>query len=118
MSELGKDSSSRYRTSRAELWDEDEIDSGKGLALLSYLPGLCFIGLLQGPENRFIYHHARQGFLLFLIEIAALLFRWNLVWDALLVICAGLALFGMINAFSGRSFHIPILSDWFGGLRG
>jgi len=108
----------RNRFFTSEVWDEEEVETGRGLALLSYLPGFCFIGLLQSHENRFVYHHAKQGFLLLIIEIAALLFRWNLLWDAVLLICAGLALMGMLNAFSGRSFRIPFLSDWFGGLRG
>ncbi len=102
----------------SDLWDEEEIETGRGLALISYIPGFCFIGLLQGHDNRFVFHHAKQGLILFVLELAALLFRWNLLWDALLVICAGLALLGMLNAFSGRSFRIPFLSDWFGGLRG
>ncbi len=50
---------------------EQEIASGRLLAAVAYLPGLCFIGLLGAPENRFVGFHARQGLLLLLVEIAA-----------------------------------------------
>lgn len=111
----------RYKSTSAtpaEPYEEEEIEAGKGLALISYLPGLCLIGLLSGQQNRYVFHHAKQGFLLFLLEIAALLFRWNLIWDALLIVCAVLAVMGMVRAFSGRPFRVPFLSDWFIGLRG
>ncbi|MCX7835306.1 MAG: hypothetical protein N2450_04455 [bacterium] len=101
-----------------KIWSEEEIESGKGLALLSYIPGLCFFVFIHSTGNRYIQHHAKQGLILFVIEVLAILFRWNIIWDALLVICVGFALLGMARAFSGRSFKIPIVSDFFTGLRG
>ena len=114
------DESQRTKTKSAPhvAWTEDEIETGRGLALLSYLPGLCFLGLIQGSENRFIAHHARQGFILFVLELAALIFRWNLLWDALIIFCIILGLIGMAYAFTGRSFRVPFIADWFGGIRG
>lgn len=100
------------------IWTEDEIETGRGLALLSYIPGLCFIALLHSSGNRYIKHHAKQGLILFFVEIGALLLRWNVIWNALLIICIGFAILGMAKAFSGRSFKIPILSDLFTGFRG
>lgn len=108
---------SKQRVSE-KIWTEDEIETGKGIALLSYIPILCFVAFLHSTNNRYIQHHAKQGLLLLMVEILALLFRWNIIWDALLIVCIGLALVGMVRAFSGRSFKIPILSDFISGLRG
>ena len=49
---------------------DDEIARGRLLASVAYLPGLCFIGLLGAPDNRYVGFHARQGFLLLLVEVA------------------------------------------------
>lgn len=48
---------------------ETEIGTGRLLAAVAYLPGLCVVGLLAAPRNRFVAFHGRQGLLLFLCEI-------------------------------------------------
>jgi uncharacterized membrane protein len=49
----------------------EEIEKGRLLAAVAYLPGLCFIGLFGAPENRYVRFHARQGLLLFFAEVIA-----------------------------------------------
>lgn len=73
----------------------EEIQSGRLLASVAYLPALCFVGLLGAPENRYVGFHARQGFLLFLLEVVA---------------CIALAIF---DASLGR---IPVLGFLIGAL--
>ena len=98
------------------------------LAAVAYLPGLCFIGLLGAPENAFIGFHARQGFLLFLLEVLLMLFFWIydgtlgripyvgplvgylikfVVWTAALLLTA----FGAAKAANGEVARIPYLGD-------
>jgi len=67
---------------------ESDVANGRVLAAVAYLPGLCFLSLFAAPENRYVGFHARQGFLLFLVEV--------IVWVA----------FGIYDASLGR---IPIL---------
>jgi len=55
----------------SETIPREEIESGRVLAAVAYLPALCFIGLIGAPENRYVGFHARQGFLLFLLEVVA-----------------------------------------------
>ena len=57
-----------------EAISSEEIERGRLLAAVAYLPGLCFIGLIGAPENRYVGFHARQGFLLFALEIAIAVF--------------------------------------------
>jgi uncharacterized membrane protein len=54
----------------------EDIERGRLLAAVAYLPGLCFLGLLGAPENAFIGFHARQGFLLFALEAVLWVFLW------------------------------------------
>jgi uncharacterized membrane protein len=106
----------------------EEIANGRLLAAVSYLPGLCFVGLLALPENRYVGFHARQGFILFLIEIftwiALLLFDASIgripyvglvlgallqfaVWMALLLVTA----YGVAKGASGEMARMPFLAE-------
>ena len=58
----------------------EDVERGRLLAAVAYLPGLCFLGLLGAPENAFIGFHARQGFLLFLMESGLAVFFWIYDW--------------------------------------
>lgn len=44
------------------------------LALMSYVPFLCLVPLFTEREDDFVHFHAKQGFLIFVIEILGLLF--------------------------------------------
>jgi uncharacterized membrane protein len=106
----------------------EEIASGRLLAAVAYLPGLCFIGLLGVPENRYVGFHARQGFILLLLEIvvgiAFLIFDASLgqipyvgivlggilkfmVWMALLVI----TVYGVAKGASGEVARMPFVAE-------
>ena len=78
-----------------EAISSEEIERGRLLAAVAYLPGLCFIGLIGAPDNRYVGFHARQGFLLFLLEVIA---------------CVALAIY---DASLGR---IPLLGFLIGAL--
>ena len=108
--------------------DPEQLERGRLLAAVSYLPGLCFLGLLGAPENAFIGFHARQGFLLFLVEIVLTVFFWIYdgtlgriwligpvvgylvkfpVWTAVLLV----TVFGVVRAANGEVARIPYLGD-------
>lgn len=114
--------------SRYDSISPEDVERGRVLAAVAYLPGLCFIGLLGAPENAFIGFHARQGFLLFLLEILLMLFFWIydgtlgripyvgplvgylikfVVWTAVLLLTA----FGAAKAANGEVARIPYLGD-------
>lgn len=112
---------------------EQEIASGRLLAAVAYLPGLCFIGLLGAPENRFVGFHARQGLLLLLVEIAAWIavaiydgslgripvlgFLIGAVLRFLLGFAfLGATIYGVIKGGSGEMGRMPYLGDAVGKL--
>jgi uncharacterized membrane protein len=107
---------------------EREIVSGRALAAVAYLPGLCFIGLLDAPRNRFVRFHARQGLILLGVEVTA--------WIALAIIESSVGripvlgivasaslrlvlgflfltatLYGVIKGASGEMVRVPFLGD-------
>jgi uncharacterized membrane protein len=107
----------------------EDVERGRVLAAVAYLPGLCFLGLLGAPENAFIGFHARQGFLLLAVEVALVVFfsiydgtlgripylgplvGWIvkfLVWTAALLVTA----FAVAKAANGETTRLPYLGDY------
>jgi uncharacterized membrane protein len=106
----------------------EDVQRGKLLAAVAYLPGLCFLGLLGAPDNAYIGFHSRQGFLLFVVEVTLAIFfsiyDWTLgqipyvgpilgsivkflVWTSMLLI----TVFAVAKAASGEMTRLPYLGD-------
>jgi len=91
--------------------DADDVEEGRGLAILAYVPFLCFIPLIQGKKtNRFAYEHGKQGVVLFFFEIIALL--GALFWKVALFLAAVVAIAGIVFVIRGKVWSIP----WIGPL--
>ncbi len=106
----------------------EDVERGRILGAVAYLPGLCLLGLLGAPDNHFIGFHARQGFLLLLLEIVIWIFLG--IYDGTLgripflgplvglivkfVLWVGILLmtvFGVTKAANGEIARIPYLGD-------
>jgi len=108
-SRFGKEGGTLFAS--CESFDRDEIEEGRGLALLAYVPFFCFIPFIQGRSaNRFAYEHGKQGVLLFIFEIIALLGAF--FWKAALFLAAVVAIVGMVYVIDGKLWRIP----WIGPL--
>lgn len=94
---------------------ELRTDEGRLAAIMSYIPLLCFIPLLSMKENREARFHARQGLVLFVIELVAVLFLLpgvsSLVFRVILIGAAGLAIAGIYFALQGKNYKLPIVGD-------
>ena len=90
-------------------------DEGRMAAIMAYIPLLCFIPLLSMKENKEARFHARQGVLLFLIELVAVLFLIDaisdLVFKGILICAVALSVAGIVFAIQGRNYRLPIISD-------
>lgn len=106
----------------------EEVDRGRLLGAVAYLPGLCFIGLLGMPENPFVAFHARQGFLLLCVEAIVWIALWiydaslgripvaGFLVGAVLHFACGIALlaatvYGVVKAAVGEMARIPVLGE-------
>lgn len=95
-----------------------EFDKDRGLiaAILSYIPFLCLIPLLQMRDNETARFHSRQGFILFLIELLALLFlipgMSGLFWKAIIIFALGASVAGIIFGIQGKQYRLPIIGDF------
>lgn len=115
-------------SARYDSVSEREITTGRALAAVAYLPGLCFIGLVEAPRNRFVRFHAQQGMVLFALEIVGAvsiaIVDASLGSIPVLGLIAGASLrlilgflflavtvYGVLKGASGEMIRIPVLAD-------
>lgn len=113
---------------RLEDATREEIEDGRILAAVAYLPALCFVGFAAAPTNRYVQFHARQGLILFGVEVAAWIALWildasvgripflGLLVTAIARLAVGLTLlavtvYGVAKGASGSFARIPFLGD-------
>ncbi len=92
-----------------------EVEEGKAGAILGYIPFLCFIPLVMMRDNKFAVKHGKMGLILFLIEIVAVVFLFpgisDFFWRLILILCAIIAIVGIIHSLQGKEFRLPYVSD-------
>jgi uncharacterized membrane protein len=95
--------------------EQKMIEEGKAAAILGYIPFMCFVPLIKMKGNPFAVKHGKQGLILFVIEILAVLFLLpkisDFFWSAVIILCAIFAVVGILNAVQGKSFKIPYIGD-------
>jgi len=106
----------------------EEIEDGRILAAVAYLPALCFVGFAAAPANRYVQFHARQGLILFGAEVASWIALWildasigripflGLLVTAVAQLAVGLlflavTVYGVAKGASGTFARIPFLGD-------
>jgi len=93
------------------------VDRDRGViaAILSYIPFLCLVPLLQMRDSEQARFHSRQGLILFLIELLAVLFLIpglsSLIWKTILVIALGASVAGIIFGLQGKKYKLPLIGD-------
>jgi uncharacterized membrane protein len=96
--------------------DDKEIGEGKIFALISYLGILSVVTLLLKRENKFALFHAKQGLVIFICEMGALLVNvipvlGQLVWVLAVLIFGVLSLVGIVQSLMGNYWKAPIIGD-------
>jgi uncharacterized membrane protein len=84
-------------------------------AVMAYLPFLCFVPLIKMRDDPYACFHARQGIVLFFMEIIALVFLIpylsQFFWRVVLIACIGAAVAGIIFSLQGKMYKLPIIGD-------
>lgn len=95
---------------------EQEIDEGKGAAILAYVPFGCFVALVRYRDNAFAVKHGKQGLLLTFLELLAGIFLIpklsEYFWVSVVFFCLASLIAGIYHAVQGKEFKIPIVGDW------
>ncbi|MBL7142463.1 MAG: hypothetical protein ISS83_02320 [Candidatus Pacebacteria bacterium] len=87
------------------------------MAIISYIGFLCLIPILTKQKDEFVSFHAKQGFVLFVAEVATciffsiFIFLWflgNIFWFVWLV----LSIIGIVNVLNKKKKEIPLLGKF------
>jgi len=96
--------------------EEQEIKDGKFFAVISYISFLCIITLILKKDNKFALYHAKQGLVLFVMEVVAFilsiipLLGW-LVGIFGYTLFLLVSLWGIMQAALGIYIRIPVITD-------
>ena len=94
---------------------EQEIREGKFFAVISYISFLCIMTLFLKRDNKFALFHAKQGLVLFVMEVAAFILSIIPFLGGIIVIF-GYALFllvslwGIMQSALGIYRRIPLVT--------
>jgi uncharacterized membrane protein len=90
-----------------------DIEENKVMAALSYAWILCLVPLLGKKDSKYAQFHAKQGLILFIIELAASLLLWFPFFGQLLMLAlVVVSVIGIIKALNGEWWKIPYIYDW------
>ncbi len=92
-----------------------EYDVNRMAIILSYIPFLCFIPLVNLGDNKEVRFHARQGVMLFLIELVAAIFLIDgisdFIFKVILIAALAFSVAGIVFGLQGKEYRIPYISD-------
>lgn len=96
-----------------------DIDENRGIASISYIFILCFIPLLVSKDSKFAQFHAKQGLVLFVIEIIMqIIFNpivlfilpfLAVIYVPMVIGVVVLSVVGIVRALNGQEYKMPII---------
>jgi len=108
--------------------EEQIIAEGKIFGVIAYLSILCLVPIvyfstlrmiptMSKKVNKFAIFHARQGFVIFLLEVAVVFVNiipavGQLIFAAGSLVLSFLSLMGIVQVLRGNYWKCPIISDW------
>ena len=92
---------------------DPDIESSKTIAALSYVWILFLVPLLGKRDSKFAQAHAKQGLVLFVVELIASILLWvpilgQLLMLAIIIVCV----LGIVKALNGEYWEIPYIYKW------
>ena len=95
---------------------DKEIQEGKIYAVISYLGILCIVTLLLKKDNKFALFHGKQGLVLFICEMGALIINiipvlGQLIWVLAVLVFGILSLVGIIQSLMSNYWKMPVIGD-------
>ncbi len=92
---------------------DKDVEDNKTIAALSYLWILCLVPLLGKKDSKYAQFHAKQGLVLFIIEIIGSLIFWFPMFGQLLMLAlVVVSVMAIIKALNGEWWEIPFIYEW------
>jgi len=95
-----------------------QVGSGENVyAILAYLWILCLIPILMKKEDEFVKFHAKQGLMLFIVEIAIGIIGiipviGQFIATIGMIACGVLSIIAIVQVLMGNKWKMPVISDW------
>ncbi len=99
-------------------FDKKDIDDNKIIAAIGYIGILCLIPLLAKKDSKFCQEHGKQGFVLFLFEVAVMVLGmlpvigWMLIGPLGSLLALILSVIAFIKTLQGEFWEIPVLGPY------
>lgn len=94
-------------------FNKTDVEKNKQIAALSYVWILCLVPLLGKRDSEFAQFHAKQGLVLFAIEIIASLFILFPIFGQLIMIgLLVVSVIGIVKTLNGERWKIPVIYEW------
>jgi fumarate reductase subunit D len=95
-------------------------DEDKLWAAIGYISILCLLPLLLKKDRSFVQFHAKQGLVLFIVEVAlwivSMFIGWiAFIWAIFNIVYLGLVILviiAIVKVIQGESWKIPIVSGY------
>ncbi len=86
-------------------------------AILSYVWVLCLVPLLLKKDNKFVMFHAKQGLMLFIVEVGLSIIGivpilGQIVGTLGTLVCGLLSLVGIVQVLMGNEWKMPVIHEW------
>lgn len=92
---------------------DKDVEDNKTIAALSYAWILCLVPLLGKRDSKFAQFHAKQGLILFAIEIVAGLIVWFPIFGQLFMLALVIvSVVGIVKTLNGEWWKIPFIYEW------
>lgn len=93
--------------------DKKDIEENKVVAALSYVWILCLVPLFLKKNSKFCHFHAKQGLLLFIIEVIGMvIFPIPFLGWILFILVVVFSILGVRAALAGEYWEMPILGRY------
>lgn len=97
---------------------KSDAEQNKWYGVLAYLSILCLIPLFAAKSSPFAQFHAKQGLVLFLggvvlniVSVAVPSDLIGLIVSLASLVLGVMSLIGLINAFQGKMWEMPVVGD-------
>lgn len=103
--------------SKPEIVHSHNSKDDRAFAAISYISILCLVSLLLKKDSQFVQFHAKQGVVLLIAEVILCFVNiipyfgygvWRILSLAFLVI----SVIGIVNAWKGKYWKLPLLSEY------
>ncbi len=92
---------------------DKDIEQNNTIAALSYVWILFLIPMLAKRRSKFCQFHAKQGLVLFIVEIIASFIFWiPLIGQLLVLLLIIISIIGIVKTLNGEWWKVPFIYDW------